>query len=116
VFANEGEAKAFAGMESEEEALNEIAKSCDIAIVKIGKDGSFIRSKGVTCVIPPFKTNAVDTTGAGDMYAAGVLFGIAKNMPLEKAGKIGSWASSKVVSQVGARLNFCLKDEIKDIS
>jgi sugar/nucleoside kinase (ribokinase family) len=115
VFANESEAKAFAEKDSENEALLEIANMCKIAIVKIGSKGSMIKDKDNTYIIPPVKTNAVDTTGAGDMYAAGVLYGIANNIPLERAGKIGSWASSKVVSQIGARLNACLKDEIKNI-
>jgi len=115
VFANESEAKAFTEKESENEALLEIAKICSIAIVKIGNKGSMIKDKDNTYIIPPIKTNAVDTTGAGDMYAAGVLYGITNNIPLERAGKIGSWASSKVVSQIGARLNMCLKEEIKNI-
>jgi sugar/nucleoside kinase (ribokinase family) len=115
VFANEGEAKAFTGKESINEALAEIGSLCSTAIVKTGKDGSMIMQNSKIFRIPPFRVNAVDTTGAGDMYAAGVLFGIARNMPIEKAGKIGSWAASKVVSQIGARLNSCLKDEIKNV-
>lgn len=115
VFANEMEAKAFTGKEEEEEALLEISRLCDIAIVKLGKNGSLIKQKDNIYRIPSFKVNAVDTTGAGDMYAAGVLFGIANNISLERAGKIGSWAASRVVSQIGARLNVCLKDEIKEI-
>ena len=123
VFANEQEASAFTGKEDSTEALEEISKFCQIAIVKIGKDGSLIKQKkkveeskeSPIIKIPPFTVNAVDTTGAGDMYAAGVLFGIAKNLPLERAGKIGSWAASKVVAQIGARLSICLKDEIENL-
>ncbi len=115
VFANEGEAKAFSGKDEEEEALLELSSHCDYAIVKLGENGSLIKHKDTIHRIPAFKVNAVDTTGAGDMYAAGVLFGIAQGISLERAGKIGSWASSKVVSQIGARLNACLKDEIKNI-
>lgn len=115
VFANEEEAKAFAEVEGEKEALDIISKMCSIAIVKIGSKGSMIKHNDNVYVIPPFKVSAVDATGAGDMYAAGVLFGIAKGMPLNRAGKIGSWAASKVVSQVGARLSMCLKDEVKEI-
>ena len=115
VFANEGEAKAFTGKDEEEEALLELSNDCEYAIVKLGENGSLIKHKDTIHRIPAFKVNAVDTTGAGDMYAAGVLFGIAKGISLERAGKIASWASSKVVSQIGARLNSCLKDEIKSI-
>jgi sugar/nucleoside kinase (ribokinase family) len=115
VFANEGEAKAFTGKDNHADALNELAKSCSVAVVKIGKDGSLIKKGDIIYTIPGVKVNAVDTTGAGDMYAAGVLFGIAKDIPLERAGKIGSWAASKVVSQIGARLNTCLKDQVEKI-
>lgn len=115
VFANEEEAKEFTGKENPAEALNELAKFCDIAIVKIGKDGSMIKKDDKIYIVSAVETKAVDTTGAGDMYAAGVLFGIAKNLPLERAGKLGSWAASKVVSQIGARLNICLKDQVDKI-
>ena len=75
---------------------------------EIKKDDKIHRIEGV-------QVNAVDTTGAGDMYAAGVLFGIAKKMSLEKCGRLGSWAASRVVSQIGARLNTCLKDQVDKI-
>lgn len=115
IFANEEEAKAFTGKENPEEALDELSNFCSIAIVKIGKKGSLIKKEGKICTIAGIDAAAVDTTGAGDMYAAGVLFGIAKNFSLERSGKIGSWAASKVVSQIGARLNICLKDELDSI-
>jgi len=115
VFANEKEARAFTGKEKEEDALEEISRFCSIAVVKLGEKGSLIKQNGSVYRIQPFKVRAVDTTGAGDMYAAGVLFGIANNIPLERAGRIGSWAASKVVSQIGARLNINLKGWRKDI-
>lgn len=103
VFVNEFEAKAFTGKE-EEEALKIIQSMCEIAVVKLGGSGSLIQKDRVTYRIPAYKTDVVNTNGAGDMYAAGVLYGIAKNLPIDKAGKIGSYASSLVVSQVSTRL------------
>jgi len=103
VFANEDEALAFTDKDPRE-ALDEIAEMCEIAIVKIGSEGSMIKSNGEVHNIRSFKTEAVDTTGAGDMYAAGVLYGITNELSLQDAGTIGAYAASKVVAQVGARL------------
>jgi sugar/nucleoside kinase (ribokinase family) len=114
IFANELEAEAFTGKKPKE-ALVEISKYSGIAIVKIGSQGSMIKSGENIITIPAFKVNAADTTGAGDMFAAGVLFGLSRNMSLEKCGKIGSFAASKVVEQVGARLSYSLKNMIDDI-
>ncbi len=103
VLVNEDEAKAFTGLEGER-ALHEIHSRCRVAVVKLGESGSLIKSEqGVHCV-QPYKTEVVNTNGAGDMYAAGILFSLASGISLEKAGRISSYAASLVVGQVGARL------------
>ncbi|MBN2401489.1 MAG: adenosine kinase [Spirochaetes bacterium] len=104
VFVNEMEAMAFTNKEKEE-ALDIIYSHCDVAIVKLGDQGSLIKKDSKTCRISVCKTDVVNTNGAGDMYAAGILYGLAKNIPIERAGRIASYASSLVVSQVGARLS-----------
>jgi sugar/nucleoside kinase (ribokinase family) len=104
VFVNEAEALAFTG-EREEKALQIISSICDVAIVKLGEEGSLIKADDVVYRVPAVRTEVENTNGAGDMYAAGLLFGIAKRIPIEKAGLIGSYVSSLVVSQGGARLN-----------
>jgi sugar/nucleoside kinase (ribokinase family) len=103
VFANEDEARAFTGKEPMD-ALNEIAEQCEIAVVKIGKDGSYIKSGNVTVLVEPRLANCIDTTGAGDLYAAGFLFGFASNYSLEVCGKIGSLVSGNVVEVLGAKM------------
>jgi len=106
LFANEEEAKTFTGKEGEE-ALNELSKYCEIAIVKFGPKGSSIKQGDDIHKIEGFKIEAVDTTGAGDMYAAGILYGITNNLDLQKSGELASFAAAKVVEQIGARLfNF----------
>ena len=119
VFANEEEARAFTGKEPEE-ALKDISEHCEIAIVKVGKDGSFIKSGDKTLQIQPRKANCIDTTGAGDLYAAGFLFGLANNYSLEICGKIGSLISGNVVEVLGAKMSDEVWDaihaEIKDIT
>jgi len=115
VFVNETEAEEFTGKKDPEEALGVLGEVCDIAIVKIGDKGSLIQENGVIHFIEPFKVSAKDTTGAGDMYAAGILYGITNNIPLDKAGKIASYAAAKVVERIGARLDSSFKDEILNI-
>lgn len=113
VFANESEARAYTGKEPHE-ALVEIASQCSIAIVKIGKEGSLIR-KGTQCLqaAPVTVTNVVDTTGAGDFYAAGFLYGLTNGYSLEKCARIATILSSHVIQVVGTELSETKWDEIK---
>ena len=105
VFANEEEAKAFTG-EEPEEALRVIAKKCSIAIVKVGANGSYIR-KGTeeikVSAIPVEKV--LDTTGAGDYFAAGFLYGLTCGYSLEKCAKIGSILSGNVIQVIGTTIS-----------
>lgn len=111
VFANEEEARAFTGQEPEE-ALNNIADYCEIAIVKVGKGGSFIKSNEEKVQVKSRLSNCIDTTGAGDLYAAGFLFGLANNFSLEICGKIGSLVSGNVVEVLGAKMSNEVWEEI----
>lgn len=103
VFANEEEAKAFTG-KSPEEAIHDLASLCEIAIVKIGKNGSMIKSGDEFHTIGIIDVTSVDTTGAGDQYAAGFIFGLSHGLNLEKCGKIASIMSGKVIEHYGARI------------
>lgn len=103
VFANEEEALAFTG-KSPEQALHEISEMCELAIVKIGKDGSIIKQGTEKVKINAVQANAIDTTGAGDSYAAGFLYGLTSNFNLEKCGNIAALVSGKVVEVMGANL------------
>ena len=104
VFANEEEAKAFTGQEPEE-ALETLAQQCEIAVVKIGKKGSMIKTGGKRFDVEALKTTAVDTTGAGDLYAAGFLYGVINHLGMEKAGQIGSLLAATVIQKVGAKIS-----------
>ncbi len=114
VFANELEARALTGKDPEE-ACYELAEHCEIAIVKIGERGSLIREEGHVTHVPAHVVPAVDTTGAGDAYAAGFLFGWLRKWPLEMAGGLGSLLASRVVQQIGARLDR-LPEAVKEFS
>jgi len=112
LFANEEEAKAFTGKHPEE-ALNEIAKDVNIAVVKIGSKGSLIKRGEVIEKVGIIKVNSVDTTGAGDLYAAGFLYGYAKKLPLNKCGRLGAVLSGKVIEVIGPKLTENTWNEIK---
>jgi len=104
VFANEDEARAFSGKEPQD-ALIHISNHCNIAVVKVGKDGSFIKSGDKSVQVLPRTANCIDTTGAGDLYAAGFLYGLANNYTLEVCGNIGSLVSANVVEVLGAKMS-----------
>lgn len=112
VFANEEEAKAFTG-KNPEAAIDEIADMCDVAIVKIGKEGSMIKSGGHLVRIGVTEVKALDTTGAGDLYASGFLFGYLNDMGFEKAGRIGALLAGKVIEGYGAKISSSDWDYIR---
>jgi sugar/nucleoside kinase (ribokinase family) len=103
VFANEEEALAYTG-KSPEEAVKIIAGQCSLAIVKTGKSGSLVQKGNDLFKIEPVSTTALDTTGAGDNYAAGFLFGLTKSLSLRQCGDIASLVSSKAVEILGAKI------------
>ncbi len=105
VFANEEESMAFSGKNSPAEALVTISPSCRIAVVKLGKNGSLVKCRDEEHRIECIPARAVDTTGAGDLYAAGFLYGLIQGYPLPVCGRIGSLLSGKVVEVVGAKLD-----------
>ena len=118
IFANESEARAFTKKEPQE-ALNELSKHCKIAVVKIGKDGSMIRSGDESYTIEAWPASTIDATGAGDTYAAGFLYAHSLGLPLEVCGKIGSAIAAKVVEVIGTKIDIprwkSAKDEIRKL-
>jgi sugar/nucleoside kinase (ribokinase family) len=103
VFANEEEAFAFTGKKGVE-ALTALTKRCTAAAVKLGPKGSLLSEDGVIHEIKPFPAKVVNTNGAGDSYAAGVLYGITAGYTIEQSGILGSYSSALVVAGAGARL------------
>jgi sugar/nucleoside kinase (ribokinase family) len=100
LFCNEEEAKALTGKEHEK-ALKEMGEEAPVAVLKLGEKGSLISVDGEITEVGARKTNAVDTTGAGDSYASGFLFGYTNNWTVSKSGKLGSHLASEVISRVG---------------
>lgn len=102
LFANEDEARAFSGEADPLEALNYISTMCELAVVKIGMKGALIR-RGEEFVQVGIMAAAkrVDTTGAGDFYAAGFLAALCEGLSLRQCGTIGAIAAGKVIEVVG---------------
>ena len=84
IFANELEAAAYTGMRDPQASLEKIVQDCANACVTCSENGSYIHYGGETCYVPAFATQPVDLTGAGDMYAAGVLYGLSRQATPER--------------------------------
>ena len=106
VFANETEAHAFTKLDDPEESLNDISGRCRIAVVKVGKDGSWVKSGDEKYYIPAWPAATIDATGAGDTYAAGFLYAHSEGMPLKVCGEIGSIIAAKVVEVIGTKIDI----------
>lgn len=107
VFANAEEAMGLTGETTAHAALSALAAMAGpdsvIAVTK-DKDGSLIQQNDTVCEIPVYAVKAVDTTGAGDMYAAGLLYGLTQNLPLEVSGRIAAYTAAQVVAHLGPRV------------
>jgi sugar/nucleoside kinase (ribokinase family) len=103
LFANEEEAAAFTGQKPEE-AVHRIGQFCEIAVVKTGPRGSLVRSGAIFCEVEALPAVPIDTTGAGDLYASGFLYGHSRGWSLEECGKAGALLASQVIEETGAKM------------
>ncbi len=115
LIANEEEAAAFTGYKDEKKASAALGKRAPIAVMKLGKRGSLIMHEGVVLSIPPYGDgrSAVDTTGAGDLWASGFLYGLVNGYPLERCGTLASMCGYEVCQVVGAHIPQDGWDRIK---
>ena len=104
VFCNEEEAFAFAETDNHAESIRYITDLNAGVVLTAGTDGSHFCYKGNEGKAPCFTVKAVDSTGAGDLYAAGVLYGLTHGHDIQKACRLGAFCASKVVATMGARL------------
>ena len=103
VFANEDEASAYSGSDPLD-GLNQLSEHCEVAAVKLGPDGAYIKRGKDTVRVRTPTVDAVDTTGAGDLWAAGFLYGYFNGFGLEASGEVGALLGSTVVQHVGAMI------------
>ncbi|WP_304219385.1 PfkB family carbohydrate kinase, partial [Phenylobacterium aquaticum] len=111
VFANDTELTALFETDDFDAALEALRPHVKLAAVTRGAQGSVIIQGRETVAVPAYPVEkVVDTTGAGDQYAAGFMYGLAKGRPLEICGRLGSLAASEVISHYGPRPQVSLKD------
>jgi sugar/nucleoside kinase (ribokinase family) len=114
LFANESEIKSLYEVESFDAALQQVRGSCEIACLTRSEKGSLIVAGEEVHVIDAERVGAVvDTTGAGDLYASGFLYGWTHGYGLARAGRIASLAAAEAISHVGARPQTSLKALVK---
>jgi sugar/nucleoside kinase (ribokinase family) len=111
LFANDTEVRALFQTDDFDVALGALSHKVKIAAVTHGAEGSVILSKGERLRVPAERVEkVVDTTGAGDQYAAGFMFGLSQGKPLQACGQLGSLAAAEVISHYGPRPQVSLKD------
>lgn len=104
IFANEEESYEFTLERDPKQAAEIIGRICNLAVVKVGAQGSYIRHQGKTIHVPALKSNCIDTTGAGDLFASGFLFGLSKGYDLEKCAKAGTILGGRIIGVIGAKI------------
>lgn len=104
LFANQEEALAYTGKEAEA-AVDELALSSRIAIVKTGKDGAWVKSGTEKHHVRGLEANCIDTTGAGDLFASGFLYGYSMGLPLARCGELGNMLAAAVIEVTGSKIS-----------
>lgn len=118
LFANEQEAETLTGLKAEK-ALDVLAEKTKIALVKTGAKGAMAKRGQEIVRVPALQVKALDTTGAGDLFAAGFLFGLSADLSLKDATSIGNIAAGNVVEVLGAKMDqarwAAIKNQIRSI-
>lgn len=100
---SESEVELLTGKTWKAGAKQLLEEGVTIVAVKLGKKGCYVTDGDQSHLIPPFKANVVDTTGAGDAFCAGFLYGLIRKKDLYASGRLGNFVASKCISQMGAR-------------
>jgi len=112
LFCNEEEAMVFTGTNSLNDAREKLKQVAKHFVITLGPNGALVYDGDTFITIEPYKVKAVDTNGAGDMFAGAFLYGITNNHSYAESGKLASLASSRVVAQYGPRLT---PDQVKKV-
>jgi sugar/nucleoside kinase (ribokinase family) len=111
VFANEAELHSLYQTADFDTALTQLRSDAKLAVVTRGEKGCVVSSKDGVTAVPAFPIDKiVDTTGAGDLFAAGFLFGLVRGADHENAGRLGALAAAEVIQHIGARPQVSLKE------
>ena len=104
LFANDSELKSLYETSSIESAVEALRKDCTLAAVTVGSDGALVVTAEKVAAVPATPVDTVaDLTGAGDLFASGFLFGVARGMDLTDAARLGALAAAEVIGHIGPR-------------
>ena len=103
VMPSESEVKLITGKNWREGAKQLLHEGASIVAVKLGEKGCYAIDGSQSHMIPPYETRVVDTTGAGDAFCAGFLYGLVKKKDLYECGRLGNFVASKCIAKIGAR-------------
>lgn len=112
---NEKELEKLTGQGYKEGAQKIIEEGPDIVAVKLGGEGCYVTDGEKNVLVDPFQVNVVDTTGAGDAFSAGFLYGLIKGKGFRKCGKIGNLVASQCIKEMGARPDFSNFSKLENI-
>jgi sugar/nucleoside kinase (ribokinase family) len=115
VFANRDEALAVTGRDHVHEALRDLRKLCPAVALTLGHAGAMISQHGDVAYVEAFPVTPVDTTGAGDAFAAGFLYGRITGASPFQCGRLGAYFASKVITQVGPRLSGDVRAQLAPV-
>ncbi len=117
LFANEAEIKELFGVDNVIDAAKQLSDICKVSAITLGSKGSVVISDGDVYIVQAGKgLKVVDTTGAGDLYASGFLFGYTQGYSLDECGRIATIAASEIIQHIGARPEVRLADLLKDLA
>jgi len=114
IFANEAELHSLYQTSDFDTALKQLRDDAKLGVVTRSEKGCVVASRDGVIAVPAFPIDKiVDTTGAGDLFAAGFLFGVVRNAGYENAGRLGALAAAEVIQHIGARPQVSLKELAK---
>lgn len=114
IFANIEEARIIAGGATKQETVANLLQLAPSVVVTLGREGALVSFAGEHAEIPGFPVPAVDTTGAGDVFAGAFLYAITHDSTAADAGRLACFLASRVVTQLGARLKGDVKEFVKE--
>jgi ribokinase len=115
MFPNAVETKTLTGEDYEGGAKALVAEGAGIVAVKLGGSGCYITDGEESHLVEPYSVDVVDTTGAGDAFCAGFLYGIIKGKDLYECGRRGNFVASRCISKMGARPGLPRLEDLKDL-
>jgi ribokinase len=115
MFPNRIEVKQLTGNDYDEGARRLTELGVEIVAVKLGREGCYITNRKENYLIEPYNVEVIDTTGAGDAFCAGFLYGFINRKDLYECGKLGNFVASRCILKMGARTGLPNLEELKDL-